>query len=525
MFSLQSFSIRARFYIVLATVSCSLLALGVWGWASGVSANQKVAQIFDTSNAGAIDVANLREAMSHVRRWEVQAMAVGATNANEVQRLMEVWKAEIQSVKSLGEKIVHANADDAEIARLVANQGKLMNEYRAVIEPLLTQLQGALIEGPVAMAYAAGADDTIAALKTNTAELLAAQQAGVSRARERMAADATAASLLRFGLVALTLALFVPLMWLTLQSVCRPLDRAVEVARRIATGDLSQDIVVHGHDETAHLLRALDAMQTSLSQVVGEVRDSAESIKAASAEVAHGNQDLSQRTEQAASNLQRTASSMSDLTDTVQQSALSAQQANQLAASAAEVAALGGEVVSQVVSTMEEINHSSMKISDIISVIDGIAFQTNILALNAAVEAARAGEQGRGFSVVAGEVRSLASRCAEAAKEIKDLIDTSVDRVETGSRLVSQAGKTMQDIVLSVQRVSDIIGHITAASSEQSEGIGQVNDAVGELDQMTQQNAALVEQSAAAAQSLHDQSEKLSRVVATFQLGSSMTAA
>jgi methyl-accepting chemotaxis protein len=252
--------------------------------------------------------------------------------------------------------------------------------------------------------------------------------------------------------------------------------------------------------------------------MVGQVRSSTDNISTASTEIATGNLDLSQRTEQTASNLQQAASSMEQLTGTVKQSADSARQANQLASSAAEVAARGRAVVTQVVSTMDEINASSKKISDIIGVIDGIAFQTNILALNAAVEAARAGEQGRGFAVVASEVRSLAQRSADAAKEIKTLIGASVEKVDSGSRLVADAGQSMKDIVSSVQRVTDIIGEITAASTEQSDGIGQVNGSVVQLDKMTQQNAALVEESAAAAESLKDQAQRLATVVAAFRL-------
>jgi methyl-accepting chemotaxis protein len=250
---------------------------------------------------------------------------------------------------------------------------------------------------------------------------------------------------------------------------------------------------------------------------MGEIQDSVHSISGAASEIAMGNQDLSTRTEHTASNLQRTASNMADLTNTVHQSSAAAEQANRLAVSAAEVARRGGDVVGQVVSTMDEINQSSRKISDIIGVIDGIAFQTNILALNAAVEAARAGEQGRGFAVVASEVRSLASRSAEAAKEIKSLIGTSVERVESGSRLVQAAGSTMDEIVSSVQRVGDMVGEITSASAKQSNEIAEVNSAIGELDQMTQQNAALVEESAAAAESLKEQSIRLAHAVSVFQ--------
>ncbi len=262
---------------------------------------------------------------------------------------------------------------------------------------------------------------------------------------------------------------------------------------------------------------SLKAALARMDSAVSAVRASTNSIETACSEIATGNQDLSQRTEQTASNLQRTASSMEELTSNVRQSAEAARQANQLAATAAEVAARGGEVVGQVVVTMDEINHSSKKINDIIGVIDGIAFQTNILALNAAVEAARAGEQGRGFAVVASEVRSLAGRSAEAAKEIKALIGASVEKVASGSRLVQDAGSTMDEIVGSVRRVSDIIGEITAASTEQSSGIGEVNSAINVLDQMTQQNAALVEQSAAAAESLKDQAQRLVGAVEVFR--------
>ncbi len=306
--------------------------------------------------------------------------------------------------------------------------------------------------------------------------------------------------------------------WALTRSITRPIGNAVRLADAVAQGDLSRNVVVEGRDEMARLMRSLGTMNINLRTLVGQVRSSTDSIGTASSEIATGNHDLSTRTEEAASSLQQTASSMEQLTGAVRQSADAASQANQLATSAAEVAARGGTVVSQVVSTMDDINAASRKIGDIIGVIDGIAFQTNILALNAAVEAARAGEQGRGFAVVASEVRSLAQRSAEAAKEIKSLIGASVDRVEDGARLVSAAGKTMSEIVGSVQRVSDIVGEITAGATEQSEGIGQVNVAIGHLDQMTQQNAALVEESAAAAQSLREQAARLSEVVGSFRL-------
>ena len=313
--------------------------------------------------------------------------------------------------------------------------------------------------------------------------------------------------------------------WFTQRRIVANVNAGAVAAARVAEGRLDTQPTSTERDEVGDLLRALGSMVGQLRSSIQTVQQATESIGTASAEIATGNQDLSSRTEQTASNLQQAASSMEQLTGTVQQSADSARQANQLASSAAEVAARGGAVVSQVVATMDDINASSKKIADIIGVIDGIAFQTNILALNAAVEAARAGEQGRGFAVVASEVRSLAQRSAEAAKEIKGLIGTSVDKVQGGAKLVADAGRTMTEIVASVQRVSDIIGEITAASAEQSQGIGEVSSSVTQLDQMTQQNAALVEQSAAAAESLREQADQLAQVVGTFKLGANRATA
>jgi len=302
------------------------------------------------------------------------------------------------------------------------------------------------------------------------------------------------------------------------RSVKEPLRLAVAEADRMADGDLSHAIASTGSDETGKLLSRLEVMRSRWASTVTELRAATQSITTASSEIAIGNQDLSQRTELTASNLEEAASSIARLTGTVRQSADSALQANQMASSAAEVASRGGAVVAEVVTTMNEIHASSRKIADIISVIDGIAFQTNILALNAAVEAARAGEQGRGFAVVASEVRSLASRSANAAKEIKGLIGSSVDRVAAGSRLVTDAGQTMDEIVGAVQRVATVIGEITASATEQSSGLSRVNETVTQLEQMTQQNAALVEESAAAADSLEAQAQQLSRLMGSLRL-------
>jgi len=333
-------------------------------------------------------------------------------------------------------------------------------------------------------------------------------------------ASARSQAMLAAGMITGVICLvgLIVLAWLTARAILRPMLQVEQAMHEIAEGNLGSRLPAARRDEVGRMISALASMQRRLADLVGAVRQSAESIQVASAEVAAGNHDLSVRTEQTASNLQQTASSMVQLTGTVSHSADSARQANQLAASAAQVASRGGTVVAEVVSTMDAINASSKKIADIITVIDGIAFQTNILALNAAVEAARAGEQGRGFAVVASEVRSLAQRSAGAAKEIKALIGDSVGKVESGSRLVADAGRTMTEIVSSVQRVSDVLGEITASAGEQSQGIGEVNAAVSQLDQMTQQNAALVEQSAAAAQSLNDQAVRLAGSVHAFKL-------
>lgn len=303
-----------------------------------------------------------------------------------------------------------------------------------------------------------------------------------------------------------------------IRSITRPLQKAVSVAGTVAQGDLTQHIEVTSSDEVGQLMQALKDMNDSLVSIVGEVRTNTESITTASYEIAQGNSDLSQRTEEQASSLEETASSMEELTSTVKQNADNARQANQLAASASEVAVKGGQVVNQVVMTMDSISASSRKIVDIISVIEGIAFQTNILALNAAVEAARAGEQGRGFAVVASEVRNLAQRSATAAKEIKALIGDSVDKINAGSVLVDEAGATMVGIVTAVKRVTDIMSEISAASIEQSAGIEQVNLTITQMDEVTQQNAALVEQAAAAAEAMQEQANMLTMAVSIFTL-------
>ena len=378
-------------------------------------------------------------------------------------------------------------------------------------------------EGQAAAAEKLLAEDFLPGSKVylqKVQELLDFQRAAI----DKTAGDVDAANRdgrnLLIGLGLLMLLIGAGAAWTITKGITTPLLAANRLAQQVAEGNLtgSNEAAIPPTDEIGQLWASLHLMRERLSTMVGDIRDSAESIKTAAVEIASGNQDLSARTENAAASLQQTASSMEELTGTVSQSAASATHANGLAQRAADVAQRGGDVVAQVVHTMEEINSSSRKIADIIGVIDGIAFQTNILALNAAVEAARAGEQGRGFAVVAGEVRALAGRSADAAREIKTLIGSSVERVEAGSRLVAEAGQTMSELVGDVQRVRQTVGEITVATGEQSSGIAQVNVAISLLDQATQQNAALVEESTAAAESLREQAHTLANAVSAFKI-------
>ncbi|MFC0254003.1 methyl-accepting chemotaxis protein [Massilia consociata] len=358
----------------------------------------------------------------------------------------------------------------------------------------------------------------VAAWQASIGKLLAYQADHNRKSQAAAKASYTRVHRILLGLGLLSLLAAGAIAWMTSRSITRPLNKAVEIARTVAAGDLTSTIVVTSNDETGQLLQSLSTMNDSLQTIVASVRSSTDTIATASNEIASGNLDLSSRTEQQAGALEETASSMEELTTTVKQNADNARQANQLAASASATALQGGEVVSRVVETMTSIDESAKKIVDIIAVIDGIAFQTNILALNAAVEAARAGEQGRGFAVVASEVRNLAHRSASAAKEIKVLISDSVQKVEAGSQLVGEAGTTMERVVQSVRQVSDIMAEISSASSEQEQGIEQITQAVSEMDRVTQQNAALVEEAAAAAQSLLEQSQGLVETVSVFKV-------
>jgi methyl-accepting chemotaxis protein len=432
----------------------------------------------------------------------------------------------------------------AYFAKARADSSALINPVQKKLEEMLTSPEEKKLYAGVADARAivleviekinklkaAGQADEATAMADNqfaaglvvyeeaVAKLAAHQREKIDGLSKGILADHSEGQATLLGLSAIALLLGALFAWRLTLGIVRPLGHAVTVAETVAAGDLSAQIVVESRDEAGQLMHALREMNASLAKVVGEVRMGTELIATASGQIASGNQDLSSRTEEQASSLEETAASMEELTSTVKQNADNARQANQLAVSASEVAVKGGSVVSQVVNTMGSINASSKKIVDIIGVIDGIAFQTNILALNAAVEAARAGEQGRGFAVVASEVRSLAQRSAAAAKEIKTLIGDSVEKVEEGSKQVAEAGRTMDEIVGSVRRVTDIMGEITAASQEQTSGIEQINQAISQMDQVTQQNAALVEEASAAAQSLQEQAGSLVQAVSIFKL-------
>jgi methyl-accepting chemotaxis protein len=413
-------------------------------------------------------------------------------------------------------------ADNAAQQKRLAQLEQAQKQWMSVaIDPALAQRRAvaagtATLDNVAAFEQAGHGKQMMDAMRVLLAEIVD-EEARLLRERAEAASalhDRTLAVLVGGGILAAVLAAAIAA--LLARSITPSLRAAVAFAERVAAGDLTAHIDVHSRDEVGKLMIALRGMNASLAGIVARVRAGTDTIATASAEIAAGNQDLSSRTEQQASSLEETASSLEELTSTVKQNADNAHQASQMANAAASVASEGGAVVAQVVETMSAINESARKIVDITGVIDGIAFQTNILALNAAVEAARAGEQGRGFAVVAGEVRNLAQRAASAAREIKVLIDQSVEKTDTGSRLVGQAGTTMDQVVASVRRVSDIIGEISAASDEQRIGISQVNDAIAQMDTVTQQNAALVEEAAAAATAMQDQAATLAEAVGVF---------
>ena len=498
-----------------AVIALIVAMLGIVGFAAWRSVTQQAA----ASEAMARSDAKLRAAHEWVlvaNTATAKLVAVGLSHEPEVAEHL------LPQVKGATERVEQILADLAQYPMSAADQAQL-DRIAAARKEVLTlnqQIKDLKSQGLTAEAESLAVQTFSPKAKAYGDAILgfaSLQDEEASRIRDQVAASRKAITGMAAIMVLGVLVAVAVGAHFLIRSIKQPLAEAIAAASRIADGDLRVDIQVTRRDEFGALMAAMQGMAQSLSRLVQDVRQSTEGIATASGEIASGNQDLSNRTEQAASSLQETASSMEQLTGTVMQSSQAAQQANDLAGNASQAARRGGEVVAQVVHTMQDIAASSRKIADIIGVIDGIAFQTNILALNAAVEAARAGEQGRGFAVVASEVRSLAQRSAEAAREIKSLIVASGDRVDAGASLVTQAGDAMTEIEQAIDRVTDMMRDISASASEQSDGIGQVNQAVTHLDQMTQQNAALVEQSAAAAQSMREQAELLSHAVNAFK--------
>jgi len=511
---LSNLKIGARLGLGFALTIAVMLAMTL----TGISRIQFTAGLTDRLvHDRAVKVQLVNEMRSYSNR-AAQALRNAALAPDEamaadfLRQLDEADRLGAESAHKLGATLVRA-----ETKRQFAEEQAAYAAYQGKRQQVVRLLQAGDKEGAVQLLFREAVPAQTAYFRTLDA-MLATQDTSMKNDGDTAAEASQSATVLMVSLLVLATGLSVLAGWLITRSVTAPIGEAVALAETVAQGDLTVSINTQRRDETGRLLLALQNMVQALTRTVGTVRQGTDAIATSSAEIASGNLDLSRRTEQQAASLEETASSMEELTSTVRQNADNARQANQLVVSAAEYANQGGQVVGQVVETMDAIKDSSGKIVDIISTIDGIAFQTNILALNAAVEAARAGEQGRGFAVVAGEVRSLAQRSAQAAREIKGLIGDSVDKVESGTRLVEAAGATMTEIVSSVRRVTDIIGEISAAAGEQSEGIGQVNQAITQLDHMTQQNAALVEESTAATESLRDQATMLSRAVGTFKL-------
>ncbi len=518
---LNNMTIKSRLIFVIGFLSLLLLGVGVMGIAGMSSTKQHLRTVYEEQ---VVRLGKLDEVISMVTANQVRLAESVTGQLVAFPESPDVLDKRMKEIRSVIEqidqkwKVYVASIKDPEEAKLAKAFDEKRRSYgREGVIPTIAaigaqdyQQAGEVLQGPMR--------ETYLPMRKALQDLMNHEH---QRAKDEYLSAADAFASIRNVtiiaiLVGLALAAFIGT--LLIRSVTRPLNQAVSIAGSVAAGDLTQRIEVVSKDETGQLMQAMKNMNDSLAGIVSQVRSGTEAIAVASREIASGNADLSNRTESQASSLEETASSMEELTSTVKQNAENARQANQLVATTAEIAAKGGTVVNEVVETMASIKDSSRKIADIIGVIDGIAFQTNILALNAAVEAARAGEQGRGFAVVASEVRSLAQRSAGAAKEIKALIEDSVGKVEAGRKLVDEAGESMEDIVTSVQLVADIIGGVASASHEQSSGIEQINQAVGQMDEITQQNAALVEEAAAAAESLQGQASKLAELVSTFKL-------
>ena len=510
-------SIRPRLYFGTLFSLILLVVIGGMGYLALDRTRATLDSLFSQRVQTLTDVAELRTTLGDLRRTE-KDIIISFNNSAEVASLRESWGTALASLtKGMGQ-VRQAQAADAGFVEAIDKALAEVSDYQKGVVPVFEQIERAQIDGAVAGAYAERLKKHMEVTDQLLLGLAGAARDKMDESRKGVNTLTSNMSGLIAGALLLALAVLIPLTLFSVRSILQSLAQASTLAERIAAGDLSHDVKVTSQDEVGQLVGAMGRMQDALRGLVHQVQEAAGNISSASAEIASGNHDLSHRTEQTASNLAETAASMASLTAALQGSAQSSRQASEFAGTAAEVAARGGTVVANVVTTMDQITASSRKIADITGVIDSIAFQTNILALNAAVEAARAGEQGRGFAVVASEVRTLAQRSAAAAHEIKGLISSSVQGVEDGSRLVTQAGATMTEIVGSVRRVADIIGELTLSAAEQSNNVGQIGQSVSQLDNMTQQNAALVEESTAASESLREQAVQLTSAVSQFKL-------
>ena len=510
--------IATKLKLAFATVLALTCLLGAMAFVQISKVNQSTTEMATNWLPSVRSAQEMKAGIARLRIQQLQKINSvqdnpSATEIARYNKLMEDIYAGFQKAVAEYEGLISEESEKV----MFAEFKQMLTKYMAEND----KANALLDEGKAAEARALHRGESsklIIAMNKTIEKIVEVNVEGAKRARQVAIDNYHQAQVWIGSLLAACVVLGLALAVFIARAIAAPLREAVNVASTVAQGDLTSAIQVKSRDETGEMLGALRHMNESLNSIVSVVREGTQAISTASSEIASGNLELSARTEEQASSLEETASSMEELTSTVKQNADNARQANQLAVTASEVAEQGGAVVSQVVQTMGAINESARKISDIIGVIDGIAFQTNILALNAAVEAARAGEQGRGFAVVATEVRSLAQRSAAAAKEIKTLIADSVDKVGEGSQLVDKAGLTMTEVVTAIRRVTDIMGEISAASQEQTAGIEQINEAVAQMDQATQQNAALVEQSAAASESMREQAERLAQAVSVFKL-------
>ncbi|MYM82747.1 HAMP domain-containing protein [Duganella sp. FT50W] len=514
--NLSNFKIGTRLTAGFAAVLALTVILGIFSITRLATVNDATKDIATNWLLATRLLGDYRAVIDGIRRAEAQHVMAN-TDAQFTQ-----WEQRIQESKAKATTAINGYAKtvdtDAERKLLDTIRSCEARYYAAQVDLLKVSRATDGVNDELRALYNGPSLDAFKALNAAIENDVEFQSKEADRVYNISQDTYSRTKILVIVLLAVSVAIGAILIWLITRSITKPVSKALQLAEAVAAGDLTSHVSEGGKDEIGQLLSALSKMNSNLTNIVAQVREGADAIATGSTQIASGNLDLSSRTEQQASALEETASSMEEMTSTVKQNADNARQANALAGSASDIAVKGGQVVSDVVETMGAIDASARKIVEIISVIDGISFQTNILALNAAVEAARAGEQGRGFAVVATEVRNLAQRSSAAAREIKSLIDESVQKVNVGSQLVAQAGNTMEEVVASVRRVTDIIGEITSASGEQESGITQINQAITEMDGVTQQNAALVEEAAGASASLQEQASKLAKVVSVFQI-------